>query len=258
MDSPIPEKVVRIIISRICENLQDQENKSHFVCSNYNLSYIIGEVTTRVLKEYKELIVKNSIIRACQNLYQMGYFAGTSGNISVRMENGEFFITASGINKGNITPDGIIKSNKKGEKISGFGEPSSEIKMHLYSYEKRRDINAIVHAHPPFATGFATAGIPLDKPVLPEAILVLGSIPLVKYGTPSTWEIPQMLEPYLADHNVFLLANHGTLAFGKDLAQAVHRTETLELFAKVILIARMLGGEKLLTKEHLEKLSKTL
>jgi L-fuculose-phosphate aldolase len=126
--------------------------------------------------------------------------------------------------------------------------------MHLFCYKKRPDIGAIVHGHPPFSTGFAAAGLSLDKTVLPEALLILGKVPLVEYGTPSTKEVPQRLEPYVLSHNVFLLANHGALTLGRNLAEACHRMETLELFAKIITISRMLGGEKTLSKEEEEKL----
>jgi L-fuculose-phosphate aldolase len=130
------------------------------------------------------------------------------------------------------------------------------MKMHLASYLQRPDVGAIIHAHPPFATAFAAAGLALDMPVLPEAILILGSVPLVEYGMPSTDEVPEKLTPYLPDHNVFLLANHGALVFGKNIKEASHRMETLELYAKVILMARILGGEKLLSAENLERLKK--
>jgi L-fuculose-phosphate aldolase len=211
----------------------------------------------RIMREQREENLRGSIVKVCRNLHSMGFFAGTSGNVSARLTDDEILITPSGVNKGELEAGQIVKVDRKGEKLAGPGSPTSEIKMHLHCYDKRSEIGAIVHAHPPFATGFAAAGIPLDRPVLPEAILILGSIPLVEYGTPSTWEVPLALDPHLPHHNAFLLANHGTLTLGSDLVQAAHRTETIELFAKIILIARLLGGEKLLTREHLEKLAKS-
>jgi L-fuculose-phosphate aldolase len=207
-------------------------------------------------RRLEEECIRREMVRISMNLYEMGFFAGTSGNISVRLRENEILITPSGVNKSQLTPEQVVKVDREGKAISGSGKASSEVKMHLFSYSQRNDISAIVHAHPPFATGFAAAGIPLDKPVLPEAILILGSIPLVEYGTPSTHEVPQALAPYVMTRNAFLLAHHGTLTFGRDLNEAAHRTDTLELFAKVILIARMLGGEKLLSSEQLEKLAK--
>ena len=204
-----------------------------------------------------EELLRNEIVRTARELQEMGFFPGTSGNISARINEQEFLITPSGVNKSQLTAAQIVKVDCEGRWIAGEGTASSEAKMHLYSYSERPDIGAIVHAHPPFSTGFAAAEIPLDKPVLPEVILILGRIPLVEYGTPSTWEVPQSLAPYVKDHHAFLLSHHGTLTFGRDLSQAAHRTDTLELFAKVIVIARMLGGEKLLTEEQLQRLAET-
>jgi len=205
--------------------------------------------------QIEEELMRKEMVRVSRDLHEMGFFAGTSGNISVRLSENMLLITPSGVNKSLLSPDQIVKVDSEGNVLSGRGKASSEMKMHLISYQERGDIGAVVHAHPPFATGFAAAEIPLDRPVLPEAILILGSIPLVEYGTPSTWEVPRALAPHLKGHNAFLLAHHGTLTFGRDLNEAAHRTDTLELFARVILIARMLGGEKLLTAEQLEKLA---
>jgi len=142
----------------------------------------------------------------------------------------------------------------EGNVISSNFKPTSEAKMHLIIYKKLPEINAVVHAHPSFSTGFAAAGIAMNKEVLPEPFLVLGKIPLVEYSTPSTDEVPDNLEKYLLDNKAFLLSNHGALTIGKDLSEAFHRIETLEVFAKILLISRILGGEKILTSEQLEKL----
>lgn len=116
--------------------------------------------------------------------------------------------------------------------------------MHLKVYQQRPDVNAVVHAHPPIATSFAIAGIPLDKLIMPEAIIFLGAVPIAQYGTPSTMEIPESLEPYLQDYDAILLANHGALSFGCDLNTAFFRMESTEFYAKLLFYARMLGGEK--------------
>lgn len=243
------------LIKKIAQEVVDGLAKYSRVSSD---SINTGKITQQivgVLEKENEQDLKSEIVKVCKNLYSQGFFPATSGNVSIKLGLTELLITPSGINKSELTPDQIIKTNSEGEQISGKGRVSSEIKMHLAVYKARPDIKAIVHTHPSFSTGFAAAGLALDQQVLPEAILVLGKVPLVEYGTPSTWEVPQALEKYLPDHNVFLLANHGTLALGENLSQAVHRAETLELFAKVILIARLLGGEKLLTQEQLEKLA---
>lgn len=217
---------------------------------------ILAQCIASTLEREQEFRLRNEIVTTSRSLHSMGFLSGTSGNLSIRIGEDEMLITPSGKNKGDLLPEDIVKSDLEGKRISGTMEPSSEIKLHIIIYKRRKDVRAVVHAHPPFATGFSAANVPLDRPVLPEVILVLGRIPLVEYGTPSTWELPRALEPHLAGHDAFLLANHGALTIGNSLAQAAHRMETLELFAKVILIARMLGGEKLLSSEDLEKITR--
>jgi len=223
------------------------------------LSPIISCVISSLINEMGIEEKRKEIVDVGRRFNEMGYVAGTSGNISVRVGENALLITPSGMNKGMMSPEDILLVDLDGNLLeSSYHKPSSEIKMHLIGYRERPDISAIVHAHPPFSMGFATARLPLNMPVLPEAILVLGDIPLVKYSTPSTREVPDNLKPYLKGHNAFLLENHGSLTFGENLESAAHRMETLELYAKVILIARMLGGEKLLSEEDLSKLKRTL
>ncbi len=141
--------------------------------------------------------------------------------------------------------------------MAGRGNPSSEIKMHLYVYRMRPDIKAVVHAHPPTATAFATAGISLTDPVLPEVMLTVGPVPLTKYATPSTDEVPKSIAPYIKKNNAILLANHGVLTLGKDVTEALHRMERVEHLAKIILVAEQLGGARKLNKNQLNKLLDT-
>jgi len=198
------------------------------------------------------------LLRTCKLLDQAGFFPGKSGNISIRRTPETFLITPTGVRKTELTSPDLVEMSMNGHIISGKRKPSSEVKMHCHIYQKRPDVKAVVHAHPPFATGFAAAGLPLDVPVLPEAILVLGKIALAEYGTPGTWELPHSLTPYLErGDNTFLLSNHGALTLGDSLGRASHRMETLELFANVLLISRLLGGEKILSSSELEKLALT-
>lgn len=241
-------------IKKICQDIIDKLLIKGVVLDKQQISDIAALVIESLHGEDEQKL-KEDIVKDGKKLYDMGYFAGTSGNISARLPDNTILITPSGVNKAESSPDLIVKTDLDGNYIEGLGKPSSEIKMHLVVYKNRPDVNAIVHAHPSFATGFAAAGISLDQKVLPEAILILGDVPLVEYSTPSTYEVPDNLEKYLEGRNAFLLANHGALTLGQDLSTAVHRIETLELFAKIILIARMLGGEKLLTREQLEKLA---
>jgi L-fuculose-phosphate aldolase len=142
-----------------------------------------------------------------------------------------------------------------GKIVSGTKKPSSEMFMHLEIFKHRPDVNGIVHSHPPYATGFAVAGIPLDKCILPEVIIVLGGIPLVEYGTPGTDEFYKPVLKILQKFDAFLLANHGTLTVGKDLFNAYYKTETLEHFAHIAFVAQQLGHMNVLNKEQVQKLT---
>ncbi|MCD6310277.1 MAG: class II aldolase/adducin family protein [Candidatus Eremiobacteraeota bacterium] len=206
------------------------------------------------LREERDRKSRLDLVETGKHLDKLGFFPGTSGNISIRNPDDTMLITPSGVSKGQLKPEDLIIMDFSGNVLCGEGRPSSEAKMHFFIYKARPDVNAIVHCHPPFTTGFAAAGISLDMPVLPEAILILGPVPVVPYATPGTWEVPESLRPYIDGGNSFLLANHGALTLGKSLEEAGHRMETLELFAKVIVIARLLGGEQLLSEEQLKKL----
>lgn len=243
----LDEKTLSLLIEKVASRFPEK--------SLLELAPIISRVVYRVLEEKGLEDSIGDIVEAGKHFNDLGFVMGASGNISVRLPGDRILITPSGLNKGTLVRDDILTVDLDGNLLCpSHRKPSSETKMHLICYRHRPDVQAIVHTHPPFATGFATARIPLDMPVLPEAILVLGDIPLVEYATPSTWEVPEKLEPYLKDHNAFLLANHGALTLGRNLKEASHRMETLELFAKVILISRMLGKEKLLSKSELDKL----
>ena len=155
-----------------------------------------------------------------------------------------------------MSTDMIIKCDTSGKVISGNANyrPSSEVKMHLEVYKERPDIKSVVHAHPPYATSFAVAGIPLDKCVLPEAIIVIGAVPIAKYGLPSTMEIPESIRPYIQSSDAILLENHGALTFGSDLVNAYHKMETLEHTANIVWKAIMLGNLNVLPENERDRL----
>ena len=148
----------------------------------------------------------------------------------------------------------IIKIDGEGNKLEGKLNPSSEIKMHLRCYEKRADVNAVVHAHPPAATGFAVAHRPMDMYNMIEDVAAIGAVPLTPYGTPSTTEVPDAIEPYLNDHDVMLLENHGALTVGSDVITAYYRMESLELWAKITINAIILGGSYDIDRKNIDKL----
>lgn len=200
--------------------------------------------------------IKQQICEIGKRIYMNGFVAANDGNITVRISDNEILATPTGVSKGFMTPDMICKVNLKGEVISANDKykPSSEIKMHLRVYEKRADVKSVVHAHPPYATSFAIAGIPLDKAIMPEAVISLGSVPIAEYGAPSTNEIPDAVEKYLQHYDAVLLENHGALTYGADLITAYYKMESLEFYAKLTAISTQLGGAKELNKEQVAKL----
>jgi L-fuculose-phosphate aldolase len=197
---------------------------------------------------------RNDIIEVCKRIHANGWVAANDGNVSIRTGPDTVLCTPTGMSKGYLSCDQLIKVDMSGNKIEGELEPSSEVKMHIDVYQNKPGINSVVHAHPPYATGFAVAGVPLDQCVMPEIIIGLGSIPLAKFGTPSTMEIPEKVRPYLKEHNVFLLENHGALSVGNDVFQAYYRMESLELFAKISLIAKQIGNVNVLSEDNVKKL----
>jgi L-fuculose-phosphate aldolase len=163
-------------------------------------------------------------------------------------------MTPKSVCKGFMSTDMMCVTDLEGRKLQGDRDPSSEMLMHLEVYRQRPDVNAVVHAHPPIATGFAVAGIPLNRAVLAEVLTTLGSIPIANYATPSTRELPEAVRGYIKAHDGMLLANHGALTVGADLYSAYFKMETIEHFAHISLVARLLGGENLLAREEVTRL----
>jgi L-fuculose-phosphate aldolase len=200
--------------------------------------------------------LKQLILDVGKRLWQQGFIAANDGNITIRLDDNRLLTTPTGVSKGFMTPDMIIEMDMDGKVISASGKyrPSSEVKMHMQVYRQREDIRSVVHAHPPVCTSFAVAGIPLNRCVLPEAVLTLGAVPIAPYGTPSTREIPDSIKPYLENTDAILLANHGALTLGTDLINAYHRMETLEHSAKIIFSAIQLGNVNMIPGPEVKKL----
>ena len=198
--------------------------------------------------------LKQDIVEVGKRMYTRGYVASNDGNISARLDDNKVLVTPTGISKGFMKPEDLVVINIEGKVLSGAKKPSSEILMHLQVYKDRPDVNSVCHAHPPYATGFAVAGIPLDKCVLPEVVITLGSIPLIEYGTPGTKELYRPVTEQIKDHDAFLLANHGALTVGNDVFNAYYKMETLEHFAQIAFIANQLGYTNTLSKEQVQKL----
>ena len=201
-----------------------------------------------------EAALRADIVEVGRRMYARGYTASNDGNISVRIDAGSLLMTPKSVCKGFMTPDMMCVTDLDGRKLKGERDPSSEMLMHLEVYRQRPDVQAVVHAHPPTATGFAVAGIPLDRAVLAEVLTTLGSIPIADYATPSTQELPEAVRKYIKAHDGMLLANHGALTVGSDLFGAYYKMETIEHFAKISLVARMLGRENVLSREEVSRL----
>ena len=201
-----------------------------------------------------EAQLRRDIVEVGRRMYARGYTASNDGNISVRLDAGRLLMTPKNVCKGFMDEAMMCITDLEGKKLAGDRDPSSEMQMHLEVYRQRPDVNAVVHAHPPVATAFAVAGIPLDRAVLAEVVTTLGSVPIAEYATPSTKELPDAVRKYVKAHDGMLLANHGALTLGADLFAAYYKMETIEHFANISFVARMLGGERLLSRDEVLRL----
>ena len=203
--------------------------------------------------EKTEVALRVKIAEVGRRLYALGFVPATDGNISARLGSGAVLITPSGVSKGALTPENIAKIDMEGKALSGQ-KPSSEYLLHLCFYKQRPDAGAVVHAHPPLATGLASAGVALDKPLTSEMIISLGRVPLAAYATPGTTEVADSIAGLVGDHNAIMLANHGVVTCGRDLETAFQRMETVEQAAKISLAAALAGGGRMIPPGKVEKL----
>jgi L-fuculose-phosphate aldolase len=188
-----------------------------------------------------ERAVREEIVAVCRRLYERGLIAGSDGNVSVRIASDRLLVTPSGIAKVDVDPADLVEVSPDGTHIAGKRRASSEIQVHLRIYRRRPDVMAVVHAHPPTATGFALAGEDFMSPVLPELIFHVGQVPLVPYATPGTEELADRFEPFVSSFDAFLMANHGATTVGPTLRIAHQRMESLEHAACILLAARLVG-----------------
>jgi L-fuculose-phosphate aldolase len=203
----------------------------------------------------KEEDLKKKIVEISRRLYQNGLVVGTGGNVTARIPGSPHILaTPSGVCKGFLSPKDIIKIDLDGNVVEGRLKPTSETPMHTEIYKVREDVNAVVHAHPPYCTGFACARVPLSSPIFPEAIVVVGEVALVEYATPGTKELALKTAEAAKTHNALILANHGTITLGSSLEQAYQRTEVLEEYAKVLFVSTLLGGPKPLSAEEVRRI----
>lgn len=197
---------------------------------------------------------RDDIVQIGRLVFDKGWVASNDGNISIRVDAERILATPTGMCKGMMQPDDLIVLDRKGRKISGRREKTTEIDMHLTIYDLRPDIRAVVHAHPPVATGFATAGRPLNLALLPEVIISFGCVPLAGYGLPGTRELTEPMRPLIPKHEALLMANHGAVCYGEDVFQAYFRMETVEHSARIQLVAELLGGPNVLPRAEVAKL----
>lgn len=201
-----------------------------------------------------EIKFKKQICDLGKKIYEKGFVTAHAGSISIRSDDNEFLITPTGVNKGMMTPDMILKVDGQGNVLEGEYQPTTELKTHLLVYNERPDIQAVVHAEPLYATAFAIAGIPIDQALMPEAVVYLGSIPIAEYGNPSTPEVPGAVKMYVHQHQGVLLENYGAMTWGRDLEHAYYLMESLEFTAKINWISKQLNGDRELSIKHVQHL----
>lgn len=200
--------------------------------------------------------LRKQICQIGQRVWQKGMVAANDGNFSVKIGDNEILCTPTGVSKGFMNPGMICKVDLNGNILQsdGIHRPSSEIKMHLRVYQRRPDVNAVVHAHPMYATSYAIVGVPLNKQIVPESIISLGEVPIAKYGLPGSSEIPDSIEPFLDTHDAVLLENHGALSWGVDLNTAYFKMEALEFYAQLSFLTQQLGGSRELPATEVTRL----
>ncbi len=200
--------------------------------------------------------VARAMVLCCRRLWQAGLLAGQDGNVSVRYRPDRILVTPRGLLKSDLAPEDLVEVGLDGTRLGGSRLASTELDLHLRVYRRRADCGAVVHAHPPTATGLAVAGEGIRADVLPEVAVLLGEVPLVPYAMPGTPALGDAVEPFLDAHDAVLLANHGAVAWGPDLSRARIRMETLEHAARILLAARSLGRVITLTPEQMDDLER--
>ena len=189
--------------------------------------------------------IRRAIVKVCKELDRREYVGGRDGNVSAMLPDGNLVVTPAGMRKGDVELEHLVVVDRRG-RPTARGRASTELDMHLRIYDRRADVRAVVHAHPPVATGFAAAGIALGECVLPEVIVGLGRVPVAPYAEPGTPDVSRSLDDLVAQHDAILLSNHGAVTLGDSLDAAYGRMETVEQAARILLVARLLGGPNVL------------
>jgi L-fuculose-phosphate aldolase len=187
-------------------------------------------------------------------LYRLGFMPGTSGNLSVRLNDQRLLVTPTGVSKFLLRSADMVIVDLQGRQLDGYRKVTSEVSMHLAVYRHRDDVTAVIHSHPPVATAFACVGRGLDEMLCQEAVMTLGEVPLATYATTGTEEVAASLAPFIPDHDAILMANHGAVSYGGTLLQAFQKMEIVEHLAQIALVAHQLGAPRILKHEQVKQL----
>lgn len=211
-------------------------------------------VSTFYLTMNSPVTEKGQLVDAGRRLDTKGFVAGSDGNLSLRLSDGNILVTPSGFSKGRLSEGDLVIVDLDGRLVSGHHRASSEIAMHLFAYRQRPDCRACVHSHPPFTTASAVVGRELPYDVLPEVTVFVGPIALTDYAPAGTTAVPESLAPFIADHDAFVLGNHGLLTLGRTIEEAMNRHETVEQFARIYHLALQMGEVRRLPEDDFARL----
>jgi L-fuculose-phosphate aldolase len=205
--------------------------------------------------EYRtEIELRRDLVRFSRLLHRLGFMPGTSGNLSVRLDDWRLLVTPTGVSKFLLKTADMVVVDLEGRHLDGYRKMTSEASMHLAIYRHRNDVTAVIHSHPPIATAFACVGRGLDELLCQEAVMTIGVVPLATYAATGTEEVAASLAPFIPDHDAILLANHGAVSYGRSLLEAFQKMEIVEHLANITLVAHQLGAPRTLEHEQIEQL----
>jgi L-fuculose-phosphate aldolase len=201
-----------------------------------------------------EIELRRDLVGFGRMLHRLGFMPGTSGNLSVRLDDQRLLVTPTGVSKFLLRSADMVIVDLQGRQLEGSRRVTSEVSMHLAVYHHRDDVAAVIHSHPPIATAFACVGRGLDEMLCQEAVMTLGVVPLAAYATTGTAEVAASLAPFIPGHDAILMANHGAVSYGTTLLQAFQKMETVEHLAQIALVAHQLGAPRVLKHEQVKQL----
>jgi len=216
---------------------------------------------TEGLDRSEERTIRQEIVEVCRLMYQRHLIAASDGNVSARWGEDYLITTPTGRYKGFLRPEEMVVTDLEGQLAPGDvaphngHRPSAELRLHLEVYRQRPDVRAVVHAHPPITTALTVAGVSLAACVLPETLVTLGQIVTTQYATPTSAQGPEVIRPYIRDHDALVLDRHGAVTVGDSVFSAYAHMEKVENTAEVIMMARLLGHVKTLPVDEVRRLS---